>query len=72
VFFTTKPPAAFEDIAKGNGWQPTGYGVFLETITLSEDGNSFESSMKYYPFDQAGKPTEGPSEADVEAMRFSS
>ena|ERR1041384_7163240 len=70
LFFTTKPPAQFEDIAKGNGWQPTGYGVLVERITLAEDGKSYKSAMKYNPFDQAGKPVEGASEAEVEATRL--
>ena len=35
TFFPTKAPAQFEEIAKGGGWLPVGYGVLVETITLS-------------------------------------
>jgi hypothetical protein len=58
-FYVTKPPAAFEEIAKGGGWGPGGRGVFVERITLSEDGKSFTSKIKYDQFDTAGKPAEG-------------
>jgi len=71
VFFITKPPATFEDISKGGGWQPAGYGVFVERITVSEDGKASNSTIKYDAYDQAGKPTETGNEADVEGSRLS-
>lgn len=49
---------------------PVGYGVFVEKITLSEDGNSFKSTMKYNAFDQASKSAEGGSEAETAATRM--
>lgn len=69
-FYMTKPPTGFDDIAKGGGWLPAGRGVFLERITLSEDGRSFKSTMKYDAFDKNGQPTEKGSEAAVEAVRM--
>jgi hypothetical protein len=36
-----------------------GRGVFVERITLSKDGKSFTSKIKYDQFDAAGKPAEG-------------
>lgn len=66
TFYVTKPPAGFDDIAKGGGWLPAGYGVFVETITLAKDGKSFKSKMKYDAFDPGGKPVEGGGEAYVE------
>ena len=40
VFYVTKAPTGFEEIAKGGGWAPDGHGVFTEKISLSEDGQS--------------------------------
>jgi hypothetical protein len=58
AFYNTKPPAAFGEIAKGGGWSPDGYGLFIEKINLSEDGQSFASSMTYTIFDNTGKATD--------------
>jgi hypothetical protein len=58
-FYVTKAPAAFDDIAKGGGWAPAGRGVFVERITIGEDGKTFTSRIKYDQFDTAGKPAEG-------------
>ncbi|HEY5940978.1 MAG TPA: hypothetical protein VIT87_09160 [Gemmatimonadales bacterium] len=69
-FYVTKPPAAFAEITKGGGWGPAGRGVFLETITLSEDGKSFTSKIKYDQFDTAGKPAEGGGEAVGRGVRL--
>lgn len=66
TFYVTKPPAGFEDIGKGGGWLPAGYGIFVENITLAEDGKSFKSRMRYDAFDPSGKPVEGGGDADVE------
>ncbi len=69
-FYVTKPPAAFNEIAKGGGWGPAGRGVFLERITLSEDGGSFTSKIKYDQFDTAGKPAEGGGEATGQGVKL--
>ena len=66
----TKAPAAFAEIAKGGGWGPAGRGVFVERITLSEDGDSFTSKIKYDQFDTAGKPAEGGGEAVGRGVRL--
>jgi hypothetical protein len=58
-FYVTKPPANFEEIAKAGGWGPAGRGVFVERITVSADGKSYTSKIKYDQFDTAGKPAEG-------------
>jgi hypothetical protein len=62
-FYVTKPPAAFAEIAKGGGWAPAGRGVFVERITLSEDGRTFSSKIRYDQYDTAGRPAEGGGEA---------
>jgi hypothetical protein len=69
-FYVTKAPAAFTDIAKGGGWGPAGRGVFVEHITLSDDGNSYTSKIKYDQFDTAGQPAEGGGEADGKGVRL--
>jgi len=71
VFFSMKAPKGFEEIANGGGWSPGGSGVLVETITLSEDGNTFNSTIRYQAFDQAGKLTESGSEAEAHAVRIS-
>jgi hypothetical protein len=69
-FYVTKAPAAFEEIAKGGGWGLAGRGVFVERITLSEDGKSFTSKIKYDQFDTAGKPAEGGGEATGKGVKL--
>ena len=69
-FYVTKPPASFDEIAKGTGWGPAGRGVFVERITLSDDGKSFTSKIKYDQFDTAGKPAEGGGEATGKGVRL--
>ena len=70
VYYWTKPPATLDEITKGGGWSPGGHGVLMQTITLSEDGNSFNSTLKYEVFDQAGKPTDPSSEASAKGVRI--
>jgi hypothetical protein len=69
-FYVTKAPANFEEIAKGGGWGPAGRGVFVERITVSEDGKSFTSKIKYDQFDTAGKPAEGGGEATGRGVKM--
>jgi hypothetical protein len=69
-FYVTKPPANFEEITKGSGWGPAGRGVFVERITLSEDGKSFTSKIKYDQYDTAGKPAEGGGEATGQGVKL--
>jgi len=71
VFFLSKAPKSFEDIANGGGWSPGGSGVLVETITLSEDGRTFKSTIRLDVFDEAGKLTESNSQAESQAVRIS-
>ena len=70
AFYTTKPPAAFEDVAKGGGWAPSGYGVLIERITVAEDGKSYQSTLAYRMFDGNGKEVEGAGEATGAGARI--
>jgi len=49
---------------------PAGYGEFTEQVTLSKDGKTFTSKMKYVAFDQNGKPAEGGGEASCNGRRI--
>jgi hypothetical protein len=69
-FYVTKAPAKFDETAKGGGWAPAGRGVFVERITLSGDGKSFTSKIKYDQFDTAGKPAEGGGEATGRGVKL--
>ncbi len=70
VYYWTKPPAALDEITKGGGWSPGGDGVLTQQITLSEDGSSFDSTIRYEAFDPAGKPTDPASEASAKGTRI--
>jgi hypothetical protein len=69
-FFVDKAPASFDEIAKGGGWAPDGHGVLTEKISLSADGNSFDSTIKYELFDQQGNSITGGGEATCKAERI--
>ena len=69
-FYVTKAPAAFGEIAKGGGWAPAGRGVFVERITVSENGDSFSSRIRYDQYDTAGKSAEGGGEATGRGVRL--
>ena len=68
-FFSTRPPAGVDTLTRGGGWTPSGSGNLVETITLSDDGKSYTSAIKYDAFDQAGKPAEGGGVGSVWAAR---
>jgi len=70
VYHWTKPPAALDEITKGGGWSPGGDGVLTQKITLSEDGNTFDSTIRYEAFDSQGKPTDPASEASAKGVRI--
>lgn len=70
AFYATKPPASLDAIAGGGGWFPAGHGEFIEKITLSENGQSFESVITYNGFDQAGRPTESGTRASGRGTRI--
>ena len=70
VYYITKPPAKVQELTSGGGWEPTGYGVLLETITLGTDGRSYESTIAYDLFDAAGKPVPGGGHATARGTRI--
>ncbi|BAQ64183.1 hypothetical protein [Geminocystis sp. NIES-3709] len=56
-YYGTKAPDNTKDIIMG--WLPSTRGVFSEIITLSENGNYFDSIIEYKTFDLKGNPIEG-------------
>ena len=55
---------------RGGGCAPAGRGVFVERITLAENGDSFSSKIRYDQYDTAGKPAEGGGEATGRGARL--
>jgi hypothetical protein len=70
IYYITKPPTAFQEIASGGGWLPIGHGVLRETITLATDGNSFDSTIHYEAFDMSGRPMTGGGDATTHGTRI--
>jgi hypothetical protein len=68
--FLTKSAKPLEEIAKGGGWLPDGYGILSEKITLSADGKSFKSIIRWDAIDQAGKVVESAIEGTGEGKRM--
>lgn len=69
-FYLTRATTPAEDSANVTGWLPAGRGVLLETITVADDGHSFESKIRYNSYDIAGKANEGGGEATGTGMRI--
>lgn len=69
-YFWTKAPATFAEIAQGGGWMPGGRGVLVQRITLSADGNRFDSTIQYTALDAQGKATAPVSEASAQGARM--
>jgi len=70
VFYSTKSPGKFEDIATGGGWLPSGCGVFTEKIRIASDGKRFQSKIRYEAFDPAGRPVDGGGAAEASGERI--
>ena len=70
VFYTSRPPASFDEVAKGGGWMPAGRGDLTERITLAEDGQSYQSDVALNLYDQNGKPADGGGKATGRAERI--
>ena len=68
-FFVTRVPDTTEGTVATVGWLPAGRGVFLDTITMADDGRSFTSKMRYEAFDKSEKVVEGGGEADGRGIR---
>jgi hypothetical protein len=69
-FFQSKAVSSVDELAKGGGWAPDGYGTLSQKITLSVDGNSFDSSITLELFDKVGKTIAGGGEANAKGKRI--
>jgi hypothetical protein len=69
-FFQSKAASSADELLTGGGWAPGGYGILLQKITLSMDGNSFDSTITLALFDKAGKAVAGGGEAKAKGTRI--
>lgn len=70
VFYMTAAPKKLEEVTGGGGWRPAGFGVLNEHIQLSQDGQTYTSTIQYLPFDTQGKPTDGAGRAQGSGKRI--
>ena len=68
-FYVTSPspPDVFRS---GGGWLPSGRGVFTERITVSPDGQTFTSTIRYEALGMKGEPVPGSGEGQGRAVRI--
>ena len=69
-FFQSKAVTTADELLKAGGWSPDGYGTLAQKITLSADGNSFESRITLQLFDKDGKPAPGGGEGTAAGRRI--
>ena len=69
-FFQPKAAASPEELIKGGGWAPDGYGILSQRITLSADGNAFDSKLSLKLFSKDGKAISGDGEATASGKRL--
>jgi hypothetical protein len=69
-FYQSKAASSADELVKGGGWAPGGYGTLLQKINLSADGNSFDSRITLELFDKDGKGVPGGGEATASGKRI--
>ncbi len=69
-FFQSKAVTTADELVKGGGWGPDGYGILTQTITLGADGNSFNSRIALELFDKNGKSVKGGGEGTATGQRI--
>ncbi len=69
-FFQSRAVTSADELVKGGGWAPNGYGVITQTFTLSGDGRTFDSKATLELFDKEGKPMAGGGEATARGARI--
>ncbi len=70
LFFASRPLQKLDELTKGGGWGPGGYGVLRERIELAADHQSFESTITLQMFDATGKAAEGGGSANAHGVRL--
>ena len=69
-FYQSKAVSSADELVKGGGWAPDGYGTLAQKITLSADGNSFESTITLELFNKDGKRMPGGGQATADGKRI--
>ena len=69
-FYQSKAVSSADELVKGGGWASDGYGTLTQKITLSSDGNSFDSKVTLELFGKDGKVMEGGGEATGSGRRI--
>jgi hypothetical protein len=69
-FFQSKAVTTADEIVKSGGWGPDGYGILVQKVTLSADGNAFDSRITLELFSKDGKPVAGGGEGAATAQRL--
>jgi hypothetical protein len=69
-FFQSKAVTTADELVKAGGWGPDGYGILVQKMTLSNDGNSFDSRITLELFDRDGKPMSGGGEGSASGRRL--
>ena len=69
-FYPTAAPRTADELTAGGGWLPAGRGVFTETITIADDGETYASTVGYEPFDAAGAPLSGGGRGTAAGVRL--
>ncbi len=69
-FYQSKAVSSADELVKGGGWAPDGYGTLTQRITLSADGNSFDSKVVLELFGKDGKVVAGGGEATASGKRI--
>jgi len=69
-FYQSKAVSSADELVKGGGWAPDGYGTLTQKITLSADGNSFDSKVILELYAKDGKVVAGGGEAAASGKRI--
>ncbi len=70
VFFTTQAAQPGDGKPTTSDWWPDGHGVLAETITLSDDGQTYTSTIKLVLHDKNGAPIDEGSEGTGTGRRI--
>lgn len=70
AYGTTKAPGPGDASQNSGDWWPAGHGVLTETITLSDDGQTYVSAIKLTTFDKTGTPIAGGGEGTGAGTRL--
>lgn len=69
-FFQSKSVTTSDELVKAGGWGQEGYGILSQKITLSPDGNAFDSRITLDLFDKNGNPVTGGGDGTATGQRI--